>query len=661
VLLGKYRVESVLGRGGMGVVLRVTHLHLGEELAIKVLMPEGAANPDSSSRFLQEAQAVVRLRGEHVARVTDIGLLPEGLPYMVMEYLQGTDLAGELRRRGTLVPGELVDYALQACEALAEAHAHGIVHRDIKPANLFLTARPDGTPLIKVLDFGISKATLSTNALVTKTDVVMGTVGYMSPEQMKAAKDIDGRTDIWALGVVLYECLTGRRPFEGESFSAVVLTAGTEPPPPMDARIPRGIQSVVLRCLEKDRRARFPTIASLAAALAPFAQDKRAASMVVDRTSRMRQRPGSTSEAVADPGVSPNGATVDLHPRAPIPPTPKAGAGARRALLGGSVAAVTIAFVAVIAQRSGGRAREGALPGDGTASGAPNVVIADHPVDATERAVATMPDAPTPAKDDKAQKLALCTELNAQKKWQELFDCAAGLEALGVADRARELRAKARQETANEALDARVRQALREGDLKDAQALLGQLSTESVYHQPVSEVFDKADLMSTDEARQRAVSYIAAHNCGGLKRYAAQQRARPTGTDRMVALLSSATDKCLGKSSSFSSEPAGGGGSAVPEPPVPKLNCDSANVEDMVTQASNQFSNGYASAALQLVTKALTCKQDVRSYRLAATYACAAHDAASAKLYFEKVPPQFQAAIQQKCQQEHTDLGLSAP
>ncbi|HEX8113944.1 MAG TPA: serine/threonine-protein kinase [Kofleriaceae bacterium] len=288
VLLGKYRVESVLGRGGMAVVLKVIHVHLEEELALKVLLPEGALNDDVTARFLREAQSAVRLRGEHVARVSDVGVLPDGLPFMVMEYLRGIDLCGEIARRGSLPPGEAVDHVLQACEALAEAHALGIVHRDIKPANLFLTARPDGSPLIKVLDFGISKTPLHGAVPATRTEVVMGTPGYMSPEQMKASKDVDASTDIWALGVVLYECLSGRRPFHGESFAATVLMAGTEPPPPLDPRIPLGLQAAVLRCLEKDRRERFRSVAALAAALAPFARNRREAETIVERTAHMQ-------------------------------------------------------------------------------------------------------------------------------------------------------------------------------------------------------------------------------------------------------------------------------------------------------------------------------------------------------------------------------------
>jgi serine/threonine-protein kinase len=288
VLLGKYRVESVVGQGGMAVVLKVVHVQLEEELAVKVLKPERATDQDVAARFAREARAVVRLRGEHVARVSDVGVLPDGLPCMVMEYLRGIDLCGEIARRGTLPPGQAVDYVLQACEALAEAHAQGIVHRDIKPANLFLTARPDGSPLIKVLDFGISKTPPRAAELATRTEVFMGTPGYMSPEQMRTSKDVDSRTDIWALGVVLYECLSGRRPFQGESFAATVLKAATEPPPPLDPSIPLELQVAVLRCLEKDRRERFRSVAALAAALAPFARSRREAETIVERTAHMQ-------------------------------------------------------------------------------------------------------------------------------------------------------------------------------------------------------------------------------------------------------------------------------------------------------------------------------------------------------------------------------------
>src|SRR5262245_55273398 len=157
ILAGKYRVERVLGAGGMGLVVAATHLVLGRLVALKFMLPQTVGAGGSIDRFLREARAASLLRSEHVASVKDLGTLENGAPFIVMEYLEGIDLAQLLHERRTLPPMVAIDYVLQACEALAEAHAHGIVHRDLKPANLFLTRRPNGTPLVKVLDFGISK------------------------------------------------------------------------------------------------------------------------------------------------------------------------------------------------------------------------------------------------------------------------------------------------------------------------------------------------------------------------------------------------------------------------------------------------------------------------------------------------------------------------
>lgn len=222
ILADKYRVEAVLGRGGMGVVVAAQHLQLGQRVAIKFLLVEPAKNSDAVERFLREARAAVRIQSEHVARVIDVGTLASGAPYMVMEFLVGCDLAELIRTEGAQPISKVADLVLQAGEAIAEAHSKGIIHRDLKPANLFLTERPDGTSLVKVLDFGISKSTTADElgapqASMTATATVMGSPLYMSPEQMRSTKNVDARTDIWSLGVIVFELLTGRPVYEAES------------------------------------------------------------------------------------------------------------------------------------------------------------------------------------------------------------------------------------------------------------------------------------------------------------------------------------------------------------------------------------------------------------------------------------------------------------
>jgi serine/threonine-protein kinase len=275
LVAGKYRVDRVLGEGGMGVVVAATHEQLDEKVALKFLRPVVASNPEIVQRFVREARAAVKVRSEHVARVLDVGTLASGTPYMVMEYLDGQDLAQTLAGRGPLPVGETVTYVLQACEALAEAHSLGIVHRDLKPANLFLARRPNGRPVVKVLDFGISKVTStgSDNPALTKAAVMMGSPSYMSPEQMVAAGSVDVRADVWALGVVLYELLTGRLPFIAETMPELVgmiLQGGYTPISVQRPDVPPGLQVTVDRCLQKDRGLRHQNVAELAAGLVPF-------------------------------------------------------------------------------------------------------------------------------------------------------------------------------------------------------------------------------------------------------------------------------------------------------------------------------------------------------------------------------------------------------
>jgi serine/threonine-protein kinase len=286
VVARKYRVERVLGSGGMGVVVAATHLDLRAPRAIKVMHPLVATNRQMVARFLREARAASRIKSGHVARVHDVGRLESGAPYMVMEYLEGIDLERALRAEGKLPVREAVLYALQTCEALAEAHRRGLVHRDVKPANLFLTRLRDGSPCIKVLDFGIAKQ--QDEISTTATGALLGSPLYMSPEQAGGAPDLDGRTDIWSLGVVLYELMTGASPFKAPTILQVLARieeAAPAPPSTRCADVPEGLDAVVLRCLEKDRDARYATVAELAAALAPFAEERDRA--IADRVAQI--------------------------------------------------------------------------------------------------------------------------------------------------------------------------------------------------------------------------------------------------------------------------------------------------------------------------------------------------------------------------------------
>jgi serine/threonine protein kinase len=295
VFLGKYRVESILGQGGMGVVAECTHLQLNERVALKMLREDVLLDPDAVERFMREAQAAAKLKSEYVARVRDVGALESGTPFMVMEYLDGQDLGVLITERGTLPAPWATELILQTCEALSEAHSLGIVHRDIKPTNLFVTWRPDGTALIKVLDFGISKSSMGTDMRLTQTQSLLGTPAYMSPEQMRSARLVDGRTDIWSLGTVLYELLEGRKPFEAESFSEMCVKVAVDPPSPM-SRAPIDLQHVVLRCLAKTPEQRYASMAELARDLVPFTQDPHQASMLVERMQRMLARSESNWE-----------------------------------------------------------------------------------------------------------------------------------------------------------------------------------------------------------------------------------------------------------------------------------------------------------------------------------------------------------------------------
>jgi serine/threonine protein kinase len=280
VIAEKYRVEHTLGSGAMGVVISAWHIELGKRVAMKVIHPEAMGIADAAERFRREARAAANIRSEHAAKVFDVGTLPSGQPYMVMEFLEGHDLAHELSTRGPLPIDEAAGYLLQAIEAIAEAHVGGIAHRDLKPANLFLCHRPDGSRFVKVLDFGISKAIGigSPDVRLTRTSTLIGSPLYMSPEQMRAVRDIDPRTDVWSLGVILFELLAGRPPFLGESVPELCAIMLRDEPPPLSlfrSDVPPSLERVILRCLAKDRERRYATVAEIAQDLIEFAPQHR--------------------------------------------------------------------------------------------------------------------------------------------------------------------------------------------------------------------------------------------------------------------------------------------------------------------------------------------------------------------------------------------------
>jgi len=275
VLSGKYAVQRLIGKGGMAAVVAARQVALGGDVAIKILHPRLANDEEGSERFFREARATARIRSEHVVRVLDVGTTEGGLPYIVMELLHGRDL-GQLLDSGALSVHHAVDFVLQASEALAEAHALGIVHRDLKPSNLWLSQRPDGTPFVKVLDFGISKlsAEVENDPKLTETQSVFGSPMYMSPEQIRSAKRVDPRTDVWALGVVLYELLAGRLPFEADTAaSALASITADDPAPlhPLRPEVPPELEQAIYHCLVKDVTKRCQSLAELARLLVPFA------------------------------------------------------------------------------------------------------------------------------------------------------------------------------------------------------------------------------------------------------------------------------------------------------------------------------------------------------------------------------------------------------
>ena len=425
---GKYRVEYALGEGAMGTVMAAHHVRLDIPVAVKLLSPELVHHPQVVERFLREARAVARLKSEHVAHVMDVGTLEGGQPYIVMELLEGEDLDRMLARTGTLPIDRAVDYALQALEAMSHAHAVGIVHRDLKPANLFVTTAPDGGEVVKVLDFGIAKLSgLSGPAAggITGDHSVLGSPSYMAPEQVQNMRDIDVRADVWAIGTVLYEALTGRPAFTGHSVGEIfgaVLHVDPQSARSLRPAIPEALDAAVTRCIKRAREERFADVAELAAAIAPFGSG--ALGAYVQRIERTLAREGRSSDplrtgrrslvsagerssplvafAVTDRGAFHHAATLPEHPVTP-PIVPRRSL--RVPLIAGVAAAIAVAGIIALSLWPGSSkapaavpSSTAALPSAVTALPAASPTTSSLPSTSMVAASSTPPPTSTPAR-----------------------------------------------------------------------------------------------------------------------------------------------------------------------------------------------------------------------------------------------------------------------
>jgi serine/threonine-protein kinase len=382
IVAGKYRIERVIGAGGMGTVVAATHLQLGTELALKFLNEDIKSSANSLERFTREARACAQLRSEHVCKVSDFGMA-EGMPYLAMELLDGIDLS-KLRESGPVDVTTASHYVLQACAGLAEAHAMGIVHRDLKPHNLFLSQRADGTPLIKVLDFGIAKIPVGDDISITQTSSILGSPGYMAPEQLRSTKTVDTRADIWALGVIIYELAGSRHPFHADTVTEVAVKIAMDDPPPL-VEAP-ALQAIVSRCLQKDPEDRYPDVAALADALAEVCGRRDLAATVhalLGRsagTSESRRRSAAkpqrasgaqigTDATVAQIGTDATVASPDVAPVATEAVKPK-----KRKLVWGALGLALVGGGAVVAVLALDRPSEPAPPPPATVTHTPEPI-----------------------------------------------------------------------------------------------------------------------------------------------------------------------------------------------------------------------------------------------------------------------------------------------
>lgn len=308
-----------MGQGAFGTVYEAQQSPINKRVALKVLHPEQAYQPEAVGRFLQEAETAARVRHPHIVDVYDVGAV-EGVPYLAMEFLQGETLTARLRRERAFTPEKALDVMLPVFSAVAALHDRGIVHRDLKHENVFLTRGSGGLVHPKLLDFGVAKGT-EANFARTRTGMLLGTPYFMSPEQARESKHVDARSDQWALAVMLYEALTGAKPFDGDSLLVLLRKITEEPPSPprlLVPTLPAALEAALLRALEKDRARRFPTMREFGCALLPFAS--RRAMELWGPEFDPSLTPEDQAPTVARPSAPPRlGASVNREAPAPVP------------------------------------------------------------------------------------------------------------------------------------------------------------------------------------------------------------------------------------------------------------------------------------------------------------------------------------------------------